>query len=201
MNYIRRITRALILPAVIFAAGCSTVTSTYTSSGYNPDTLKHVVLVINIRDDKDGIAPLVKDIAYDIFSLRTDYLIHDIVIAKGDWKAACGKKEVQGILLVTVDKYSISGKNSVDLLMECELYSCAAGRTLWKAGASAKSKSDNDDLKVITGSYVEKYPGTAGVFTAPVFLVIQDFADIIPQPELTGEEIDIKIRLESEREE
>ena len=190
-----------MLSAVIFSAGCSTVTSTYTSSGFDPDTLKHVVLVINVPDDKAGIAPLVRDIASDIFSLRTDYLIHDIAIAKGDWKAACGNKEVHGILLVTVEKYSMSGKNSVDLQMVCELYSCAAGRTLWKAGASAKSKSGNEDLRVITGSYTEKYPGIAGVYTAPVFLMIQDFADIIPEPELTGEEIDIKIRLESEREE
>ena len=184
--------------ALITLFACSTVRSSYISEGYSDDPLKmvkHVSVIVYVPGDRDGIGALAADIASDMIRLRTNYFIYEVKSVTGEWKG--GQAGRDGVILFTVEKYNVSGKNRVDLQIKAELFRSADGKLLWSAGGSAGKKSDDSDLKELTALYTEKHPGTAGIYAAPLFIIIQDLVDMMPNPELTDDEIDLKIKLES----
>jgi len=191
---------AMIAAAVMLLAGCSTVNSSYLMKGYPDDPekmVKRVRVVISVPDDKRNMAPLLENIAMDMLSLRTNYLIYGSAIAGKGYRESCS--DIEGVILFTVTEYSVKKDNTAHIKMGCRLYRCTTGDTLWSAEGSARKSTDDPDLRAMTGIFREKYPETAPLFAAPLFIMVQDMVDIIPDPELSDEEIDLKIQLESER--
>lgn len=190
--------RIMIPLVLMLLQACSTVSSSYVIDGYNDDPLKmikHVNILVYVPDDKNGIAPLVSDIASDMIKLKTNYFIHGVKVIKGDWKKEA--VAVDGVILFTVTGCEVKG-NRAKLEMKSELFRCSDGRLLWDASGKAGKKSDDTSLRELTSVYSEKHPEAAKLFAAPLFIIIQDFVDIMPDPELTDEEIDQRIKLESE---
>lgn len=182
---------------VMLAAACSTVNSSYVSDGYDDDRLnmiKHVNILVSVPDDSHGIAPLVSDIAADMIKLKTNYFVHGVKIIKGDWRRDV--KGADGAIIFTVTGCVAEGTR-IKLDMKSDLFRSSDGKLLWSVSGVAGKNSDDPSLKDLTSVYAEKHPATARIFAAPLFIIIQDFVDVMPNPELTDAEIDQRIRLES----
>ncbi|HPS57594.1 MAG TPA: MXAN_6521/LA_1396 family lipoprotein [Spirochaetota bacterium] len=182
---------------LMLVTACSTVSSSYISDGYNDDPLKmikHVSILVYVPDDKNNVAPLVSDIAADMIKLKTNYFVNNVKIVTGDWKRDV--KGSEGAIFFTVTNCDVAG-NRIKLQMKSELFRSSDWKLLWSASGSAGKKSDDSSLKELTSVYAEKHPVTANLFAAPLFIIIQDFVDVMPDPELTDEEIDQRIKLES----
>lgn len=188
---------AMLAFFVMLAAACSTVNSSYVSDGYDDDPLnmiKHVNILVSVPDDSHGIAPLVSDIAADMIKLKTNYFVHGVKIIKGDWRRDV--KGADGAIIFTVTGCVAEG-NRIKLDMKSDLFRSSDGKLLWSVSGVAGKNSDDPSLKDLTSVYAEKHPATARIFAAPLFIIIQDFVDVMPNPELTDAEIDQRIRLES----
>lgn len=191
---------ALLALLVLLTAACSTVNSSYVIDGYNDDPLKmikHINILIYVSDDGHNIAPLLSDIAADMVKLKTNYFVHGVKIIKGDWKSEV--KGADGAMIFTVTGCEVEG-NRIRLDMKSDLFRCSDGKLLWSVSGAAGKKSDDPALKDLTSVYGEKHPVTARIFAAPLFIIIQDFVDVMPNPELTDAEIDQRIMFESEKE-
>lgn len=196
MRLFKLILRLVPLFCILISA-CSTVSSSYISDGYNDDPLKmikHVSILVYVPDDKNNVAPLVSDIASDMIKLKTNYFINTVRIVTGDWKREV--KGSEGVILFTVTNCDAAG-NRIKLEMKSELFRSSDWKLLWSVSGSAGKKSDDPSLKELTSIYAEKHPESANLFAAPLFIIIQDFVDVMPDPELTDEEIDQRIKLES----
>lgn len=192
-----RLLRKIFPLLFVLAAGCSTVGGSYISDGYDDDPLrmiKHVSILVCVPDDRNGIAPLVLDIASDMIRLKTNYFVHNAKVVTADWKGQVPQTE--GVIIFTVTGYEAAGQK-IRLEMKSELFRCSDLKILWSATGRAGKRSDDSNLRELTSVYAEKHTAAAKLFAAPLFIIIQDFVDIMPDPELTDEEIDQRIRLES----
>ncbi len=195
-----RFTRCLLPLILLFFTACSTVRSSYISEGYNDNQqsmVKHVRILVYVPEDKENIAPLIADIASDMIRLKTNYFVHGVKIIRGDWREELGGDG--GIILFTATVHGASG-NRVNVEMISELIGCPDGKVFWSASAAAAKRSDDPDLKELTSLYTVKHPSAGKIYAAPLFIIIQDFVDIMPDPQLTDEEIDRRIQLEADME-
>ena len=190
-----------LICTVFVLTNCSSLNSVYINDKYKEysnDMIKKVTVVVELPAEHPELATLLSSIAADIIKLRTNYLVYDYkTVTSITRMPECGK-ETNGVFVFSIKNSGIKD-NKVQLDLTGELYNCSSKVLLWKAGASGTELSDNPDLKELTVEYEKKYGNTAQIFASPAFVLIQDMIETVPNPELSDDEIDIKIKLDAKK--
>jgi len=191
----------LCLLAALFTVNCSAINSVYVRDKYTDDSsamIKKVIVVVKIPEKYPELAPLISNIAADIIKLKTNYLVYDYKTTTSENITQDCNKNTEGIFIFSIQHAEIK-KNKIFLDLKSELYNCSTKELIWLVHAIKTTESDNTDLKELTIGYEKKYNNSAAIFAAPAFIVIQDIIESVPDPDLSDDEVDIKIKLDARK--
>jgi len=194
--------RGLIVASVMCTA-CSAVESTYVRAGYDaktPDAVKRIAIVAWALPDHPKLGDVLRQVTADRVQLKMQYLVYRVELIDTEWRAVCGplgaegEGALEGVLAVQAIDVKLAGED-IELRLVAELHRCADGELLWRAEGFEGTESKDDDLTKLTESYQTKLGEAAGRYAAPVFLILRDILETLPDPVLTDDEIMEKIEL------
>lgn len=186
-----------ILLIFSITTGCSSVKSGFLKKGYMKNRvkmIKNVVIVTKSVSKNPGIAELVSNIASDIIKSQKNYIVHGFRKMDSKWLDEC--KNIEGVIVFSIKDIKTFEK-SVFLDITGKLFGCKSGELFWSSNGADEHPYKNSKLKHLTESYRDKYKETADKFAAPLFSILQDMIDTMPNPELTDDEIMEKIEMDS----
>ena len=181
--------------ALLGVCACSAVQSVYQKPGYDvggAEAVKRIAVGSWAPSDHAGLADILTVVTADLVKLRKNYLVYESVAIKQSWAELCGER--QGVLLVRALDAQVTGK-SVRLDLVLELYRCQDGALLWRAAGQATNDADDPDLVQLSESYSRQVGGPATQYAAPAFALLQQLIAELPNPTLTGADVDEKIEL------
>ena len=188
----------IILLILLTATGCSSVKSGFLKEGYIKNRvkmIKNVVIVTKPVPKNPGMAELVSNIASDIIKSQKNYIVHGFRKMGSKWPDEC--KNIEGVIVFSLKDIKTFNE-SVFLDITGKLFGCRSGNLLWSSNGADEQTYKNSKLKHLTESYSVKYKETADKFAAPLFRILQDMIDTMPNPELTDDEIMKKIEIDSQ---
>jgi probable lipoprotein (TIGR04455 family) len=193
--------KALIACTVISLAllsfACTSVRRQYILKNYtkNPGQMvKRIVIISKPSPQEKDLAGLVSAMTRDLIKTNRNYLVYGTLSTDREVAEACKTRD--GVLKMWVGRADAVGEH-IDLEITGELRRCSDNAVIWSATARNSGKSRNRSLKNLVQSYVEEYGNQAEVYAAPVFNIIEDIVETMPNPELTEDELMEKIDLES----
>lgn len=192
------IVRALIAAVALFAsnAACSAVHGVYEQPGYNvkgPNPIKRIGITAWAPSDEKGLADTLTAVATDLVKLRKNYLVYNTQAASKSFSDMC-KDKIEGVLMVRTLGVKHQA-NDVHLDVALELYRCSDGALLWMADGGLSEASNDDNLTKLTDNYATSVGDAAKVFAAPAFSLLQQLIAVLPDPQLTDDDISEKIEL------
>ncbi len=190
----------LIFTVFIFS-NCSSIKSVYIRDKYtenNGAMIKKVIVAVKVPENYPESALLISSIAADIIKLRTNYIVYEYKTFHNEKREDLCRKGIEGIFFFDIEQIEVH-KNKVNLEIKSSLYNCSTGEYPWEVHAEKTTESDNADLKELTIEYKEKFKNSASLFAAPSFVIIQDIVESLPDPELTDDEVDLKIKLDAKK--
>lgn len=174
---------------------CSSVDHAYLSRSYNAkadDAIKRIAVAGWSSTEHPEVGELLARIGSDLVKLRKNYLVYEPVALKRDFGEACG--DLQGVLSLRAQDIQVEA-GTVTARVVAELHRCVDGRLVWRAEAQDAVASSDADLANLTGVYVRQMGAAAERFAAPMFALVQDLIQTLPDPELNDEEVIEKIEL------
>ena len=187
---------ALVALPCCLTLACSTVRSVYLQRGYDPtggDIPKRIAVVAWAPPSHSQLANLTAQIATDLLMLRKNYLVYGTAATTRGWEAHC--EDRQGVVFIRVREASTAVGGSVYLAISAALYRCTDGALLWFADADGDAYSDDAKLTQLAATYMRAFGPDATRFAAPLFAILQDLVQELPNPVLGDEDILEKIEL------
>jgi probable lipoprotein (TIGR04455 family) len=188
---------SLLVLAVLASACGGAIDSQYVLRGYDAHAsmaVKRIAVAGWAPSELPQLGALAARIATDRVKLRKNYLVHDTVVLARDWSEACGER--QGVLAVRTLELSVDGSD-ITVLMDAELFRCADGRLLWRTEGELTADADDEDLANLAASYMSQVGPAARRYAAPVFALLQQLLESLPDPMLNDDEVMEKIELGS----
>jgi probable lipoprotein (TIGR04455 family) len=193
--------KALIACTVISIAlvsfACTSVRRQFIVKNYtrNPGQMvKRIVIISEPCPQNKNVAGLISAMTRDLIKTNRNYLVYGTLSTDREVAEACKTRD--GVLKMWVGRADAVGEH-IDLEITGELRRCSDNSAVWSATARNSGKSRNRSLKNLVQSYVEEYGNQAEVYAAPVFNIIEDIVETMPNPELTEDELMEKIDLEN----
>jgi len=176
----------------------SFVTPTYEELEKNK--LKKIVHYLKPFKSEKSIKNLYYQISRAYISHHKEYLL---ITAKRATKLENIKKlcklnkKADGILISQFEKIDDS-KNSIEMRLKSSLYNCPNQKLIWQTIAENSYAKKEDDLKVLTSSYVGKLGTKVENHVAPFYQITRKLFDTLPNPKLTEDEEEEKLELDSQ---
>ena len=178
----------------LIATSCSTLQSQYLAAGYDPTSptaVKRIAVIGWSSSEQPDLATLLAAVATDRLKLKSNYLISHSGSARS-WSAACDERE--GVLFIRALSCSVVDTD-VSLHLVAELYACNTGAMLWRAEAAGAHTSADTDLQELSRSYAAQLGDAVRPWAGPVFILLRDLLDLLPNPILSDDDFLEKIDL------
>ncbi len=194
MSRARRLLRLVGPLGLLAVAGaCSAIDYEYALHNYraqHADAVKRIV--IGAWAPEPGVGELAARIATDMVRLHKNYLVYEPVALQRGFGEACGER--QGVLEVRVLDLVTVG-DDVTVRASVELFRCGDGRLLWRTEGEDTIDANEEALQQLTAVYRRQLGAPAQRYAAPLFSLLKELTEELPNPELTEEEVIEKIEL------
>ncbi|MBN1959334.1 MAG: MXAN_6521/LA_1396 family lipoprotein [Deltaproteobacteria bacterium] len=186
-----------ILALAIFGTGCSSaVDSSYLLSGYDQNSnaaIKRISVTVWSPMDYHQVGNLAAFIASDYIKLRKNYIVHPPRTIKQNFNDAC--EGLEGVLALRILDISVVD-DEVNMQLDASLFRCTDDALLWRTTGTLESSSNDENLKHLTISYRNSVGSVANRFAAPLFALLQQLLELLPNPTLSDDEVIEKIELD-----
>ena len=186
-----------VISMMLVSIACTSVRRWFIVEGYkkNPgQMIKRIVIISDPFPQNGDLAGLISAMTRDLVRTNRSYLVYGTLSTEAEVAEACKTRD--GVLKMRVGRADAVGEH-VDLEITGELRRCSDNSAVWSATARASGKSRNRSLKNLVQNYVEEYGNQAEIYAAPAFNIIEDIVEVMPNPELTEDELMEKIDLEN----
>jgi probable lipoprotein (TIGR04455 family) len=206
--------RFILIALFLASMSCSALKSSYLAKGYGTlDTkmVKRIAIAGWTPKNMPEVDELLVEVSSDRLALKTNYMIYRGQKVKRSWSELCEVKapapsqdeedddeeidpetlDVEGVLLVRL--LDAENVDKVYLHLSAELYDCGSGAVVWRARGEDRLASDNEDLAALTKGYLGNVGASVKPFVVPVFLVLRDLFNAIPNPVLNESDVLEKI--------
>lgn len=187
--------RPLLFVLVLSSLACSAVRNTYLLRNYDAnanDAIKNIEVVAWAPPEYPKLAPLMARIAADLIKLHKNYLVHADGAMTLGFVDICQSR--QGVLVTRAMDVEI-GQPEVKLDVLAELYRCEDGALVWQARGDKSVDPALADLQNLTTTYSREFAPEGQQFAAPVFALLKQLLDVLPDVTLNDDEILQKIEL------
>ncbi len=173
----------LVLAGVLFLTSCSMLGPVYVKSGYRRDsaqTIRSTRLIIYRPSEKPELAQLISAIVTDTLKVKTGYIITTRTISRKAGEDRC--KGEQGAFFFSVEELETSGRHII-LYLRGKLIRCSNSEIIWRAEGRYDGEPGDQRLKDLVRQYRREYGKTAELFTEPLYYLLKDIIETLPDPE------------------
>jgi probable lipoprotein (TIGR04455 family) len=137
---------------------------------------------------------LLSDITKNIISHHKEFLVYS---TPEKFSGNCGKEipKVEGIILVKPKQVIQDGK--INLTIQISLLQCPSKDNLWESWESKKFSMQEKQNESLRNTYTQKYGKEIDYAVNPYYLLTKEILESLQSPELSEEEKDEKIELDS----
>jgi probable lipoprotein (TIGR04455 family) len=191
-----RILSIIGLLVLLSALACSSVYNNRTLTGYRKgaDMVKRIHITTRPVAGVKRLGPLSSAIATDVVRTNRNYLVYSAGSSSLEIEKLCDKN--RGVLEFQIDSVERKGEK-VAMTVTGRLFRCMDKKVVWEASARRREKIGDPSLENLAKIYGQVYGDTARIYSAPLFNIIEDLVSVMPNPDLSEEEIMEKIELEA----
>ncbi len=174
---------ALVIAGTLSLASCSMLGPVYVKSGYrsnSTNTIRRARLVVYEPSEKPELAELISAIVTDTLKAKTGYNITAKTISRRVEEERC--KDDQGAFFFSVEELEISGRHII-LYIRGKLIRCSNSETIWRAEGRYDGEPGDKRLKDLGRQYKREYGEIAEIFTEPLYYLLKDIINTLPDPE------------------
>lgn len=178
-----RLTAVLLSLLTIFISSCSMLGPVYVKTGYRTDridTIRSVRLIVLKYSEKPELGPLISTIASDTIKVKTSYKILKKNNTGKIKKNKCRKDE--GSFSFSVEELE-TFRGHIIIYIRGKLTRCGNDELIWRAEGRYEGKPGDKRLKSLVRQYSRIYGSVAELYTEPLYFLMKDIIDTLPDPE------------------